>query len=310
MSNPTENGIAHQLAEANKRISELETDRLRTETLLAVTQVIGRTLSLQDTFHAILSELQRVVPYDTSSVQVVQGDRLVIVGGRGFDDLDDLLGIGFDLSDETNPSIQVVQTKRPHAIGDVSYHPHFASQVHGGGRVRGWICAPLIIGDEVIGVITLDKFEPDVYDDDLAELATAFAAQAAIAIENARLLDTERKAHVQAETLRAAAEALSSTLSLQQVFDLILTELRKSVPYDSCSVQQLDGKDMVIVGGQGFDNLDELIGERFTWGGPEDPATKVIERREPVIIDDVSSQFAHFTKEEHGKGRTITGSRV
>ncbi len=61
MSNPTENEIGHQLAEANKRISELETDRLRTETLLAVTQVIGRTLSLQDTFHAILSELQRVV---------------------------------------------------------------------------------------------------------------------------------------------------------------------------------------------------------------------------------------------------------
>ena len=183
-----------QLGDAGTRIAELETARLRAETLFAVTQALGKTLSLQDTFETILAQLQRVVPYDSSSVQVIQNDRLVIVGGRGFDDPKAMLGVGFDLDDETNPSIQVLRSKRQHVFGDVSHHPHFASQLHGGGRIRGWICAPLIFGDRVIGVITLDKFEPDFYDDDLAELVTAFAAQAATAIENARLLEAERAA--------------------------------------------------------------------------------------------------------------------
>ena len=295
--------LIEQLRVANDRIADLETASLRAETLFTVMQVLGKPLSLQDTFETILAQLESVVPYDSASVQVIKDDRLVIVGGRGFDDPEAILGVGFDLDDETNPSIQVLRSRRQHVFGDVSRHPHFASHVHGGGRIRGWICAPLIFGDRIIGVLTLDKFEADFYNEELAELATAFAAQAATAIESARLLETERAAREQSDTLRAAAQALGSTLSLREVFDLILSELRKVVPYDSCSVQQIDGSEMVIVGGHGFPNLEELLGQRFNWGDPDDPATDVIEKREPVVIANVSARFEHFNEETHGQGR-------
>ncbi len=123
-------------------VSELQEARRAAETLLAVTQVLGTTLSLQDTFDTILDELQRVVPYDSCSVQVIQGNRLVIVSGRGFDDLEALVGQGFDLDDETNLNSQVVRSKRTQVFADVSDNPHFASVEHGAGRIRGWICAP------------------------------------------------------------------------------------------------------------------------------------------------------------------------
>jgi signal transduction histidine kinase/ActR/RegA family two-component response regulator len=291
------------LSELELRVAELETARLRAETLYAVTQVLGKTLSLEDTFETILGELQRVVPYDSCSIQVIQGDRLVIVSGRGFEDLGGMLGVGFDLSDETNPGIQVVRSKRRQVFADVSHHPHFASQLHGGGRIRGWICAPMIIGDRVIGVLSVDKFDPDFYTEELADLATAFAAQAGMAIENARLLETERNARDEAETLRAAAQSLGSTLDVLEVFDLILAELRKVVPYRAATVQQLDGYEMVIVGGHGFPNLEELLGLRFDWRSPDDPAHEMVETREPVIIPDVSARFEHFKEDAHGGGR-------
>ena len=284
-------------------IAELHRAREHAETLFAVTQVLGKTLSLEDTFETILDELQRVVPYDSCSIQVIQGNRLVIVSGRGFEDLGGMIGVGFDLDDEANPGIQVLRSKRRQVFADVSQHPHFASQRHGGGRIRGWICAPMVVGDRVIGVISIDKFDPDFYDEELAELATAFAAQAAMAIENARLLETERSAREQAETLRAAAQSLSSTLDVPEVFDLILAELRKVVPYRAATVQQLDGYEMVIVGGHGFPNLDELLGLRFDWRGPDDPARELVEQRKPVIIPDVSARFEHFKEDAHGGGR-------
>ncbi len=290
------------MAELELRVAELETARLRAETLLAVTQVLGKTLSLQETFDAILGELQRVVPYDSCSIQVIQGNRRVIVGGRGFDDLGALLGVGFDLDDETDPGTEVVRSKRPHFFADVSNQPGFTSELQG-GRIRGWICAPMVIGDRVVGTLSVDKFESDFYNEELAELATAFASQAAMAIENARLLETERAAREQAETLRAAAESLGSTLGVPEVFDLILTELRKVVPYRTASVQQLEGNEMVIVGGYGFPNLDELLGQRFDWRGADDPAREMVETREPVIIPDVSARFEHFKEETHGGGR-------
>ena len=286
-----------------QRVAVLENARMRAETLQAVTQALSQTLNLNQVFELILTELQKVVPYDSSSIQVIQNNCLVIVGGRGFEDLDALLGIGFDLDDDTNPGVQVLRTKRPQVYADVSTHPHFMSQVHGSGKIRGWIGAPLLYGDKVIGVITLDKLEPDFYNAELAELAMAFAAEAAIAIENARLFETERIAREQAETLRAATQALGSTLSLREVFELILSELRKVVPYDSCSVQQLEGNSMVIVGGHGFPNLDELLGARFDWRGPDDPAGEVVRTKKPFIIGDVSARFKHFKEETHGRGR-------
>jgi PAS domain S-box-containing protein len=275
-------------------VSELQDSRRAAETLLAVTQVLGTTLSLHDTFDTILDELQRVVPYDTCSIQVIQGDRLVIVSGRGFDDLEALLGQGFQLDDETNLNSHVVRSKRTQVFADVSDNPHFASDQHGAGRIRGWICAPMIVGNRVIGVLSVDKYEPDFYDEALADVATAFAVQAAIAIENARLLDTERAAREQAETLRSAAESLGSTRGMSEVFDLILSELRKVVPYRSASIQQIDGDEFVIVGGQGYPDLDELIGHRYRWTGPDDPGRELVERHEIIIVTDASVRYPRF----------------
>ena len=282
-------------------LTEVQRAREHAETLLTVTQVLGKTLSLEDTIETIIGELQRVVPYDSCSVQVIQGNRLVIVGGRGFDDLDTLLGQGFDLDDESSINSHVVRSKRTQVFADVSENPKFASDFRSASRIRGWICAPMIVGDRVIGVISVDKFEPDFYNEELAEVATAFAAQAAMAIENARLLETERAARQEAETLRAAAHSLGSAMGVQEVFDLILTELRKVVPYQGASLQQFDGNELVIVGGQGYPNLDQLIGVRYDWRGVDDPAHELIERHETLIVPDVRDRYTHF-QDPFGEG--------
>jgi signal transduction histidine kinase/DNA-binding response OmpR family regulator len=151
----------------------------------------------------------------------------------------------------------------------------------------------MIVGDRVIGVISVDKFEPDFYDDELAELATAFASQAAMAIERARLLEQERAARVQAETLRAAALSLGSTVDASEMFDLILTELRKVVPCKSATIQEVDGDELVIVAGQGYPDDEALLGVRYAVREPGDPAYELVRRHETVIVGDVT-RFAHF----------------
>jgi PAS domain S-box-containing protein len=274
-------------------IGDMQRARDHAETLLAVTQVIGHTLTLDDAIESILDELARVVPYDSCSIQVVQGDRLVIVGGRGLDDLD-LIGQYFEVVDPTALNCRVVESRTTQVFADVSENPHFASREHGAGRIRGWICAPMMVGDRAVGVISIDKFEPDFYNEELGKLATAFASQAGLAIENARLLDVERAAREQAETLRAAAHSLGSTLGMAEVFDLILAELRKVVPYAAASIQQFSGNESQIVGGFGYPDLKDRIGVRYTLGDVDDPAHALVERRETLIIANASEQFANF----------------
>ena len=33
---------------------------------------------------------------------------------------------------------------------------HFKEETHGGGRVKGWMGVPLLVGDRLIGMLTLD----------------------------------------------------------------------------------------------------------------------------------------------------------
>ena len=81
--------------------------------------------------------------------------------------------------------------------------------------------------------------------------------------ENALLFEAEARQRRETDTLRMTIQALSATLDLQEVFELILTELQRVVPYDSASVQQLTGGYLEIIGGHGFSNLHEIIGMRF-----------------------------------------------
>ena len=167
----------------------------------------------------------------------------------------------------------------------------------------------MIVGDRVIGVLSIDKFEPDFYTEELAELATAFAAQAATAIENARLLETERAARQQAETLRAAAETLGSTLGMSEVFDLILSEVGKVVPYRSASIQRLDGDEFEILAAQGFPDIDELLRHRYACRGPDDPAWGLVQRHETIIVSNPSERYPQF-EDAHVEGSIKTWMAV
>ena len=78
-------------------------------------------------------------------------------------------------------------------------------------------------------------------DDELA-LLTAMAAQAAIAIENTRLVEAERRQRELAEALRESAETLNSTLNSEEVLDQILAIVTRLVPNDAASIIALEGQ--------------------------------------------------------------------
>ena len=130
------------------------------------------------------------MPYDSCSVQQVDGSEMVIVGGHGFPNLGELLGQRFDWRGPDDPAGEVMQRREPVIIPDVSARfEHFKDETHGGGRVKGWMGVPLLFGDSLIGMLTLDKLEADFYTAEHAHMAGAFAAYAAAAIERARLFN-------------------------------------------------------------------------------------------------------------------------
>ena len=90
-------------------------------------------------------------------------------------------------------------------------------------------------------------------------------------------------------------QALSSTLDLQEVFERILSELQRVVPFDSASVQQLNGEVLEIIGGRGFSNLEQLLGVCFDLLSRENPNHLVIQNRKPIILKMLRKSILNFS---------------
>jgi PAS domain S-box-containing protein len=179
--------IANQMAIAIERIRLFNSERERrqeSETLRQATAALSTSLDLDHVLESILTSLKQVVPYDSASVFMLEGDHLRITSAHGVKNVEQVIGETFPVD---NSLFQEVQTaKRPIILADAQLDPRF-KQWGETFDVHGWMSVPLITRGEVIGYITLDNRKKSAYSQEASALAQAFAHQAAAAIENARL---------------------------------------------------------------------------------------------------------------------------
>jgi len=145
---------------ARERAAREEAERLRSAAL-----ALAATRELSETLRLVLQELRSVVPYDSASVQERRGDRMVIVGGDGFDDPGRVLGMEFPLDDPDKP-LPRPGPGHPRAGdpgGRWAAHPGFRRSAHAPTQIRGWIGVPLVFGERVVGMLTLDSHLPGTY---------------------------------------------------------------------------------------------------------------------------------------------------
>jgi diguanylate cyclase (GGDEF)-like protein len=87
-----------------------------------------------------------------------------------------------------------MRSRTPLIVGDASStYASFQIGIHGQYEIHGWLGVPMIIGDRVVGMLAFNKRETNYYTQEQSQFALAFAAQAAIAIENARLYGDAQK---------------------------------------------------------------------------------------------------------------------
>jgi GAF domain-containing protein len=240
--------LAAQIAIAieNARLYEAEQRRRHeAETLYRAAQALATALDLDQVFERILSELQQVVPYDSASVQMLDDEKLVVIGGHGFPNLDRVLGITLDLKEDI-PNREVIHRRAPFIVQDApAAYPIFQREPHAAAGIRAWLGVPLLFGDRPIGMLALDKCEPGFYTQEHARLAEAFATQAAIAIKNAQLFQEVRN---HAERLEERVRERTAELQARN---------EELAAYDHTVAHDLKNPLALVIG------YAELLGEDF-----------------------------------------------
>jgi serine phosphatase RsbU (regulator of sigma subunit) len=94
------------------------------------------------------------------------------------------------MSDKNEPGVIAIGARQPLVYGNITdIYTSFRDPVP--SEIKSWMGVPLVARDRVIGLISIDHVISNAYSDEDVQLAVAFANQAAIAIENARLYEIE-----------------------------------------------------------------------------------------------------------------------
>lgn len=233
---------ARLLAESRRRAEEAET-------LQQASAAVSSALKLEQVLDMVLENLSKVVPYDSCALFLVEEDWLRVVAARGFAHPNRVIGKTFPARDEL--LWQSMNNKHPIILLDAQSDPRF-KKWGDAEHVHSWMGVPLIKRDIGIGFLTIDHRQPNLYNENHAKLALAFANQAAAAIENARLFESIQR--------MAVADPLTGLFNRRHFFELAAREYYRARRYGKMlSVVMIDVDDLKKVN----DTYGHLAGDRL-----------------------------------------------
>ncbi|MDQ1725000.1 MAG: hypothetical protein QOG52_2028, partial [Frankiaceae bacterium] len=179
------------------------------------------------------------------------------------------------------------------------------------------LCAlPLILGDELIGVLRFSFPGPRLFDGDERRFIEALAAQAAQAIVRAGLSDAERSARFAAEDiaerlgrLQTATAAFGAATSVPEIADILVNHAADALGADHAALWVLDDDMLRSVGSRG---LSKDVADRWSIVplAAETPVSVAVRTDEVVVLrahEDMAARFPGLAAERRPGD---TGSRV
>ncbi|NBD35132.1 MAG: GAF domain-containing protein, partial [Chloroflexi bacterium] len=241
----------------NSRLFQSEQrQRELAERLQQAAVLVNASLDRTEVLELILDQLGQVVPNDSSTLQILEDERMRVIAERN------LAGDKIDTQDKEFPLATCAYARTlamgdgPIIVPDVQEGDHPWRIFDQATAIRSNIGVSLWIRDEVIGALTLDSHQPYAYTEDDARIVQAFAQQAAIAIENARLFAAEQTQREMAEALEAATSVITRTLDLDQVLDRILEQTARVVDGDTFNIMLIEVDKIRIVRRRGYESID------------------------------------------------------
>ncbi|HET7235864.1 MAG TPA: ATP-binding protein [Actinomycetota bacterium] len=229
------------MIEASHRASgTVEEHELRSVAQLRMLHALATRLNALDDVaaigEAITSELRTLIDYHNCRVYLLQEDGVTLwpVVFRG-----ELSEYESETYEELVTRVGEGVTGHAALIGETYYaadavRDAIAVQIEGTTEIDESILAvPMKVGDRVTGVIVLSNLGIDQYDDEDRRVLEVLASHAAVAYENARLLQKEREAAATASALLGLSQALTGARDVSTVFDRVAAAVPAIVP---CSV--------------------------------------------------------------------------
>lgn len=230
--------IGASLSTAIERVQLIKNEyeqRRQAEAFREINSALTASLNINDVLDLLLKLVSRLVPMDSGSVMLVEGENAHIVRQIGYEYLgkeinDQIAHLNFDLKNTKN-LFHVVDSRKAVIINDIPHDPEWTPVITI-QDFKSWIGAPVLIDNQVQMIFSLDKRKENFFRQKHAELLTTFCTEAALAIQNAHLFEAGQKRIGELVGLHATMQNISSQLDvqplLQDIMERALTLLKSS----------------------------------------------------------------------------------
>lgn len=218
LGSPHALAVVRDVSEREHNVAEMEQQvESRTQTLAALLDVsrsVASTLELSPVLRLILDHLESLVGYTGAAVLSLDKGQVTVLDYRGPTSRRQVVREAYE-PEQKAIFTQIAEMRVAVILDDVhsdsplaaAIRERFAPRIHSlYPYLRSWMSIPLVVKDNVIGLISLQSDQPGFYTERSARIATAIAALAAIALENARLYEQAQDRAALDERQRLARE--------------------------------------------------------------------------------------------------------
>ncbi len=218
--------------------AELE-QRTLAEALRKTATILTSTLNLEEVLDYIVETIGLIVPYEGASILLSGVDPLDVHIERGWGDIADIIPqfqkvlTKFQIPSENTDLLNyIVKTQRPFIV--TNFHNALPDKIDSRiGAIQSLIVVPIIAREMIIGYLELHSSSSHFFTDQHSEQLQIFAAQAAVAIQNARAYNQAQSLAALEERQRLARDlhdAVTQTLFTSSVISEALLRADKSNP--------------------------------------------------------------------------------
>jgi diguanylate cyclase (GGDEF)-like protein len=177
-----------------------------------------------------------------------------------------------------------VLKKQPVYSPDVTKDPRYICAAL---STRSELAIPLMVCDEVVGVLDCQSDEIDRFDHETIELLTLFSTQASIALQNAHLYSLERKRARQLEAINAIAQQSTAVMDIEDLMARVCSVIQQAFQVDHVSLLLREENDLILRAHQGTLTPCLPAGGRFP--ATHDPWSRVLATSGTIIEKDLST---------------------
>jgi sigma-B regulation protein RsbU (phosphoserine phosphatase) len=193
-----------------------------------------------------------------------------------------------------------VEEGRPILVNDIRQEPRYMGQLR---NMLSQLAVPMRRKGKVIGALNLLNEVEGAFTPQDEALLRQFAAHVAVAIENARLFDSERRYVETLETLAEIGREMSSILDLDELLTRIASLAKRLIDYRTFGIllldeptQELEMK-LAVRYGKGAESKRMKLGEGLVgWAALH---------KEPVLVADVSQDARYVNLVEDARSELV-----